>query len=147
MLHRDDGVEVLVAKDAGSAGGDVLVRQRIGRWEVGLRLRGDDTRIARRLGFLRKKHHRPNVGRTCNCYRNQLVDGQALGWLGSDDRSGLIEAICAVRAGHGNLLPILLTEPQMGKTVPHGPAHISSFDRRSQIMISPPVTGMTAAVM
>lgn|GEM_PF-4800862 len=66
---------------------------------------------------------------------------------GADDGGGLIGAIYAVRAGHGNLLPILLTEPKMGKTVPHGPAHFSFFDRRSQIMISPPVTGMTAAVM
>lgn len=78
---------------------------------------------------------------------NQLKDVQAFGWLGSDDGRGLVEAICALRAGHGNLLPILLTEPQMGKAVPYGPAHISSFDCRSQIMISPPVTGMTAAVM
>lgn len=87
------------------------------------------------------------MGRVCICYRSQLADGQAFGWLGSDDGGGLVGAIDAVRAGHGNLLPILLTEPQMGKTVPYGPAYISSFDRRSQIMISPPVTGMTAAVM
>ena len=71
------------------------------------------------------------MGRVCICYRSQLADGQAFGWLGSDDGGGLVGAIYAVRAGHGNLLPILPTEPQMGKAVPYGPAYISSFDRRS----------------
>lgn len=61
MLHRDDGVEVLVAKDAGSAGGDVLVRQRIGRWEIGLRLCRDGMRIARRPESFCKKYTRLNV--------------------------------------------------------------------------------------